>query len=99
MLTGDLLPRYGRLVGCLNHQVHNKVSALSGYPEDLLLTGDRHLADLLTDLYFGSALEFDELNWRIRSARGEATLKTQPRAGCFWHVTRWVPTPYASISC
>ena len=26
------------------------------------------------------------------------TLKTHPRAGCFWHVTRWVPIPKVSIS-
>ena len=28
----------------------------------------------------------------------EVTLKTQPKAGCLWHVTKWVPIPYASIS-
>mmetsp|Transcript_19720 Transcript_19720/g.28504 ORF Transcript_19720/g.28504 Transcript_19720/m.28504 type:complete len:227 (-) Transcript_19720:1007-1687(-) len=27
------------------------------------------------------------------------SLYTQPRAGCFWHVAKWVPMPKISISC
>lgn len=33
------------------------------------------------------------------SSAHTCTLKTHPKAGCFWQVTRWVPIPNAVMAC
>ena len=90
-----------------HYEIEDCEAAFSVESIALLVTGNRDFCHVLAD--FNSRLSgfCDELKTVCtrsqsvcnRSSPASLALKTHPSAGCFWHVTRCVPTPSVLISC